>query len=111
MLLTVSAAELPKLLTFVTVVALDKPIVDVAEAEKLNCSIFFSAAGVTLPLRSAVNTSVPAPPSNESRAVNVCALDEFSEPSKVSSPDVPDLLSVPVVSDQVNRKFNSLKIK
>ena len=58
--------------------------------------------GVTLAEIWAVSESVPAPPSKISAELRVCKFDELKEPSNVSLPEEPVLVSEPIVSGQVD---------
>ena len=68
-------------------------------------------AGNAVPVNTAYNVSLPRPPTIVSNTDNVSAVVEALNVSSFAVPVNAAPVSIPVVSDQVNRKSNSLKIK
>lgn len=97
----------PELVRLVSAVSFVRSAVTAAVVYKVTVSTLVNC-GVTLAEIWAVRESLPAPPSNLSAELRVCKFDELKEPSNVSSPVSPVLVSAPIVSDLVERQSNQL---
>ena len=93
----------PELVRLVSAVSVVRSAVIAAVEYKTTVSTLV-ICGVTLAEIWAVRESLPAPPFNISAELRVCKFDELKEPSNVSSPVSPVLVSEPIVSGQISHK-------